>query len=83
MTGVTRCTGKFRDVPALLPVVYPRENTGENGKNRSHDGKKVQCLWREAKLSTKAESCLDVVTSVLVKRDSGSFLPSSEAKAGR
>ena len=58
-------------------------NTGENGnvKNRSHDGKKVQCLWREAKLSTKAESCLDVVTSVLVKWDSGSFLPSSEAKS--
>jgi hypothetical protein len=46
MTGVTRYTGKFRDVPARLLVARPRMNTDENAnvKNRSHDGKKLQCL---------------------------------------
>ena len=57
-------------MPARLLVACPRMNTGENAnvKNRSHDGKKVQCLSRKAKLSTKAELCFDVATSVLVKK---------------
>jgi len=68
-TQAIRSILRSLDVPAIL---YVKPNQTLSGvKNRNHDGNKVQCLSRAAKLSSKNELCFDAVTSVLVKNESG------------
>jgi TonB family protein len=68
-TQAIRSILRSLDVPAIL-YVKPNQTLG-SVKNRNHEGNKVQCLSRAAKLSSKNELCFDAVTSVLVKNESG------------
>lgn len=68
-TQAIRSILRSLDVPSILYVKPSQTLSGV--KTRNHDGNKVQCLSRAAKLSSKSELCFDAVTSVLVKTESG------------